>query len=148
MREVHGTHPHGRHVPTQGRRASLRSTHGRLLVQDLCHQGRGYQVTRHSFKFADWTAAPDPNAAARYTVICRDTVNGAADDSRECAQPCGWSFIVLDDKAETERQQRAHVEATGHRLFVEHSTCYTVITVPPGSVVAGRIARRERAVTR
>ncbi|MDT0450953.1 DUF7848 domain-containing protein [Streptomyces hesseae] len=102
-------------------------------------------MRRQTFKFADWTTTPDPKASAEYTVICRDTLNGADDDRDEDAEPCGWSFSVLDDKGEADKQQKAHADATEHRFFLEISRCPTVITPPPGSVLAGRLARRERA---
>ncbi|MEV4739954.1 hypothetical protein [Streptomyces sp. NPDC049555] len=78
-------------------------------------------------------------------VVCRDTLYGASDDRKEQAQPCGWSFTVLDDKDEADKQQKAHADATEHRFFLEISRCPTVVTPPPGSVLAGRLARRERA---
>ncbi|EME98050.1 hypothetical protein J7W19_21070 [Streptomyces mobaraensis NBRC 13819 = DSM 40847] len=102
-------------------------------------------MSRQTFKFADWTTTPDPKASATYSVFCRDSLNGADDDRNEDAEPCGWSFSVLDDKAEADKQQKAHVEDAGHRFFVEVSTCPTVVTPPPGSVLAGRLARLERA---
>ncbi|MGW1075857.1 DUF7848 domain-containing protein [Streptomyces sp. NPDC002537] len=101
-------------------------------------------MTRQSFKFADWSTAPDPDAAAEYVVICRDVVKH--DDDPEHDTPCRWEFRALDDRAAADKQQKAHTDKEGHRLFLEISTCPTVVTPPPGSVLAGRLARRERAV--
>ncbi|MFC5720545.1 hypothetical protein ACFP1Z_10270 [Streptomyces gamaensis] len=102
-------------------------------------------MSRQTFLFADWTTAPDPKASAEYVVVCRDNLNGADEDHEEHPEPCGWSFSVLDDKDEADKQQKAHAEGSGHRFFLEVSRCPTVVTPPPGSVLAGRLARRERS---
>ncbi|MFI9718908.1 hypothetical protein ACIHFE_04520 [Streptomyces sp. NPDC052396] len=101
-------------------------------------------MSRSTFKFADWVTVPDEGAAAEYLVLCRDVIPGG--DQGEHDTMCRWEYRVLDDREEADKQQKAHAEETGHRLFVERSTCYTIISPPPGSVLAGRLARQERAV--
>ncbi|MEV6668644.1 hypothetical protein [Streptomyces sp. NPDC051162] len=103
-------------------------------------------MTSRNFRFVDWVTVPDETAAAEYVVICRDVIPGDGDQEHDTV--CRWEFRILDDREEADKRQKAHVEKTGHRLFVERSTCYTIITPPPGSVLAGRLARQERAATR
>ncbi|WP_455567719.1 DUF7848 domain-containing protein [Streptomyces abikoensis] len=95
-------------------------------------------MSRQRFRFDDWTTAPAPDASAKYEVHCASPVT-------EDGHLCGWRFSALDDKAPVEKAQRDHVEETGHRRFWEDHHIPTVVTAPPGSVVAGRIARYERA---
>ncbi|MEU1816112.1 hypothetical protein ABZ543_13075 [Streptomyces roseifaciens] len=96
-------------------------------------------MIRSRFRFENWTTTQDPETSTEYVVICRSAV-------RKDGPPCGWEFSVLDDKDAAEEAQRAHVEETQHRHFWEHTRLPTVVTAPPGSLVAARIARRERAM--
>lgn len=100
-------------------------------------------MSRQTFKFADWTTAPDPSASAEYAAFCRDVITREGDPRR--GELCRWEFRILDDKEEADRQQKAHADKEGHRLFVETSVCPTIVTPPAGSVLAGRLARLERA---
>lgn len=91
------------------------------------------------FRFDNWVTAQDPEGSAEYEVTC-------VSPTSKGGPLCRWSFSVLDAKDEAEAAQRDHVEKTSHRRFWEHSRIPTLVTAPPGSVVAGRVARYERAV--
>lgn len=68
---------------------------------------------------------------AEYAVECR-------------ADGCGAAFDVKEDCSAVQSWQHEHMKKTGHREFWEHASHPTIVTAPPGSIVASRVAEYSR----
>ncbi|MBH1934877.1 hypothetical protein I5Q34_11425 [Streptomyces sp. AV19] len=89
-------------------------------------------MSRSRHWFDDWTTIQDPATAAEFAVFCTE-------------EGCGERFIVKDSQAEAEAWTFNHTRDTGHLHFWQTFGHAIIVGTPPGAVLAGRLARQERA---